>query len=189
MASSSTQNKKIADLLPSGLKFERSSKLTSLWAGYGSIYKVTAREDHHSSVTRPLIVKEVAPPPGEVDGVSHSRKLHSYQVEAAFYQEVAPKLVNDGLAIATALHVDNDLTPRGGSMHLLLTDLTEAYPHHIHKFDIDHAKAALSWLASLHSSYWQQPTPVTLWRQGTFWQLDTRHEELEAMEPEYRALG
>lgn len=163
-------------------KLERATKMTTLWAGYGSVYHLVVKDGRS---TRNLVVKDVQPPAGS--GVSHERKLRSYQVEAAFYQRVAPQLLEAGLPIAHPAHVDNDLSGAGGAMHLLLTDLRDEYPATQRPMDLAHAKAALSWLARLHASFWQQP-PAELWAQGCFWQLDTRQEELEAMEPEWRDL-
>lgn len=166
-------------------KIERCSKLTTLWAGYGAVYHIVAKEGPKGR-SKNLIIKDVSPPSDS--GVGHQRKLYSYEVEAAFYQQVAPTLLERGLAIATPFLAEHNLDGNGGSMHLVLSDLREEYPRQNRPMDLAHAKAALSWLATLHGSYWQRPIPEQLWRQGTFWQLDTRHEELEAMEPEWREL-
>jgi hypothetical protein len=182
----------IADLLSRcdgpALKVERFSKLTTLWAGYGAIYHLIAKENGKNS-TRSLIIKDVRPP--KDSGVSHERKLHSYKVEAHFYRHLAtPLREKNGLAIAThylAEH-DLDLDSGTGSMHLVLSDLREEFPNQHRPMDLAHAKAALYWLATFHASHWQRPIPKELWRQGCFWQLDTRLEELESMEPEWRDL-
>jgi hypothetical protein len=181
----------VADLLsridgPS-LKVERCSKMTTLWAGYGAVYHLLVKENGKNSPIRSLILKDVKPPFDS--GVSHQRKLHSYKVEAAFYQQLAVPLREDkGLAIATHYLAEHDLDDTGGSMHLILSDLREEYPNQHRPMDLAHAKAALHWLATLHASHWQIPIPKELWRQGCFWQLDTRQEELESMEPEWRDL-
>ena len=185
------QSQLVADLLSRcdgpALKVERCSKMTTLWAGYGAVYHLLVKENGKKS-TRSLILKDVKPP--KDSGVSHERKLHSYQVEAAFYQQLAEPLRQRGLAIATHYLAEHNLdgATGTGSMHLILSDLREEYPNQHRPMDLPHAKAALSWLATLHASHWQLPIPKELWRQGCFWQLDTRLEELEAMEPEWRDL-
>lgn len=47
-------------------------------SGYGNVLEAVAVDD--SGKQHSLIIKEVAPPAGE-SGVSHERKLHSYQVQ------------------------------------------------------------------------------------------------------------
>jgi hypothetical protein len=71
----------------------QATRLTSLWAGYGSILEVAAT-DEEGKVQR-LIVKEVAPPPHET-GVGHDRKLHSYQACAGRVQARAMQVMLHG---------------------------------------------------------------------------------------------
>jgi Ecdysteroid kinase-like family len=170
------------------LKMERCSKMTTLWAGYGAVYNLLVKENG-KKFTRSLILKDVKPP--KDSGVSHDRKIKSYQVETAFYQQLATPLKQEkGLAIAACYLAEHNLDGNTGtgSTHLILSDLREDYPNQHRPMDLAHAKAALSWLATLHASHWQRHVPKELWRQGCFWQLDTRLEELEAMEPEWRDL-
>ena len=167
-------------------KLESCRKLTTLWAGYGAIYELKVQQQQGKQ-TQNLIIKDVVPRTDS--GVSHERKLRSYQVEAAFYQKVAPELLESGLAIATPLLAESNLTNSGGSMHLVLTDLRDAFPIAGNRsMDLPHSKAALSFLAHLHASHWQQPIPIELWENGTFLELSTRQEELAAIEPEWRDL-
>jgi serine/threonine protein kinase len=168
-------------------KVERCSKMTSLWAGYGAVYHLIVKENGKSA-TRSLILKDVRPP--KDSGVSHDRKIHSYKVETAFYQQLAVPLKQCGLSIATPYLAEHNLdgSTGTGSMHLILSDLREEYPNQHRPMDLAHAKAALYWLATLHASHWQRPIPEKLWGQGCFWQLDTRLEELENIEPEWRDL-
>jgi len=178
----------LSDLLlkADGLALLNSRKLSTLWAGYGVIHEIKARD--LSGRTHNLILKEVSPPAGS--GVSHLRKVQSYQVEAAFYTSVVPSLRDFGLALAQPLVVESTLDSSGGALHLLMTDLRPDYPNARQRgtLDLAHAKAALSWLARLHASHWQQDVPEGLWPEGSFWQLQTRLEELENTELEWSDL-
>jgi len=132
-------------------------------------------------------VKEVTPP--IATGVSHQRKLHSYQVEASFYENAASSLRDHGLALPHSLLVENTLTEHdGGSMLLVMNDLKHAYPNSCVSLDLEHASAALSWLARFHALYWQQELPPGLWPEGSYWRLSTRVEELEDIELEWLDL-
>jgi hypothetical protein len=149
------------------------TKLQSLWAGYGTIYEIETRDQDGNQ--HAVVVKEVNPP--HDSGISHERKLKSYQVEASFYQDVAPFLLSTGLAIPTPLHVASNLEDSAAlnqHMHLVLTDLRGDYPARGGTLDMEHAKAALSWLAHLHACYWQRELPKSLWSEGCFWALETR---------------
>lgn len=49
----------------------------------------------------------------------------------------------------------------------------------------------LTWLASLHAAFWQQPLPTGehgVWEQGCYWHLATRQEEFESMGRDWAAL-
>lgn len=114
------------EAVPTGVRSAR--PLSSLWAGYGTITEVET-DDEPSQL---LIVKEVAPPPGS--GVSHARKMRSYQIEAAFYQRVAPHLppgaachVPHCLGVHSTL--DADSSSDAGGMQLVMSDLRQRFPN------------------------------------------------------------
>lgn len=60
-----------------------SRRLSSLWAGYGSIDSVTVAGMSIGEEEAHLVVKTVAPPKGNEGDVGHQRKVRSYEVEAA----------------------------------------------------------------------------------------------------------
>ena len=63
----------------------RGERLQSLWSGYGSISRVRLTGTGFPSV----VVKEVRPP--AATGLSHRRKLRSYEVERAWYTGLAAR--------------------------------------------------------------------------------------------------
>jgi hypothetical protein len=167
----------------------RITKLASLWSGYGTVWAVETSQDSPNN-HQYLAIKQVNPPANE-QGVSHSRKLHSYHVEAAFYTQIAPQIIQHNVCnIPRPLYVSNNLTDTttttttSGTLALILTDIRPSFPINITTRDLDlpHAKAALTWLAGFHSLYWGRPPPPELWSpEGCFWHLDTRQDELSCM--------
>ncbi|KAL4457903.1 hypothetical protein ABPG75_012768 [Micractinium tetrahymenae] len=168
--------------------------LGTLWAGYGTITEVETDDEEAQT----LIVKEVHPPVSS--GISHERKLRSYQVEAAFYERVAPRLPADAgchvprcLGVHSTLHsVDGSSGGSGGDsgkMQLVMSDLRREFPRSCGSLDEAHTKAALSWLAAFHAACWgADAAALGLWEEGCYWHLQTRLEELEDIGREWRAL-
>lgn len=154
-------------------------QLSTLWAGYGVILECEADEDDEDGL---LIIKEVAPPAGS--GVSHMRKLRSYQVEAAFYERVAPLLPPDAacrlprcLGVHSTLHggIDSGGGGGGGTMQLVMSDLRASFPRRCGTLDEPHARAALAWLAAFHAACWgADAQQLGLWPEGCYWHLATR---------------
>lgn len=107
------------------------------------------------------------------------------QVEAAFYQAVAPVLLSneDGPAVANPLLVEHDASR--SSTLLVLSDLRDRYPSSRGGLDLAHSKAALSWLAKLHAAFFNRPLPEGLWEEGSFWHLQTRLDELDSVRHEW----
>ncbi|KAI2628745.1 phosphotransferase enzyme family protein [Hypoxylon sp. NC1633] len=150
-------------------------KLQTLWAGYGYIYELTARATSdevaaqlrkayrldtdmvgRATETFPLILKFVAPPPGEDEG--HLRKLMSYEVEQYFYNSIAPHLENEtAVAHCVATTRDSGGKPDAelldGLTATLMTDLRHVYPIAGEKrseLDRFQVYGALDWLSSFH---------------------------------------
>ncbi|KAI1387516.1 phosphotransferase enzyme family protein [Hypoxylon trugodes] len=143
-------------------------KMQTLWAGYGHIYEVTAREisgkngvGKESEVLR-LVLKFIAPPPTkpESEDEGHLRKLMSYQVEQYFYDSVAP-LLEDETAVAHVIATTRDSQGKAGAEELqgltatVMTDLRPQFPIAGEKrseLNTKQVHAALDWLSSFHRS-------------------------------------
>lgn len=155
------------------------SVIQSLWSGYGEIIRLTLQGGAFPSV----ILKHVKLPEagnhprGWNTGLSHQRKIHSYQVEAHWYQRYAGQCdIHCPVPACLAVHAAENETL------LLLTDLDadgftvrkeSATPEDIH--------ACLDWLAGFHAVF-LDTTADGLWECGTYWHLDTRPDELAALE-------
>jgi aminoglycoside phosphotransferase (APT) family kinase protein len=103
--------------------------------------------------------------------------MHSYQVEAHWYQDYAHRCGRD-CPVPECLAVDalEDETV------LVLTDL-DAAGFHVRKESAAMAdmRACLNWLASFHATFLNNAAD-SLWECGCYWHLDTRPDELAALE-------
>lgn len=168
-----------------------STIIQSLWSGYGEIVRLQLQGSEHSSV----ILKHIKLPDagkhprGWNTDLSHQRKIRSYQVEAHWYQEYAARCVGGGAECTVpeclAVTASEDETV------LVLTDLDAAgFPlrkDHLGAEQLDDVHACLNWLASFHARFMVSGSAIEncadgLWECGTYWHLDTRPDELEALE-------
>mmetsp|Transcript_9592 Transcript_9592/g.33704 ORF Transcript_9592/g.33704 Transcript_9592/m.33704 type:complete len:336 (-) Transcript_9592:74-1081(-) len=148
------------------------AEIQSLWAGYGSIREATLDG-------RPVVCKDIDPPPG--DGISHDRKVKSYEVESAFYRSQLPKRLR-----AAGAHVSTAVGPSPTPKRIVLEDLRRTHPllGDDGRGAQSTARASLRWLAASHAETWRDATLVKdagLWDSGTFWRLDTRPDEYDAI--------
>lgn len=171
----------------------------------------TCSTRHHFSFLTPshaLVAKRVAPPPAaRSDDIGHARKVDSYVAESEFYRTVAPAL----LALPPAdvplvgrpylvLEEEGALTtgrkgapPPPPITTLVLQDLRPSHPVFPRGgLSKPQLAAALRWLAAFHSAFWGfqdpsmphppiTPPPLLARREGTYWHLATRPDELAAI--------
>lgn len=171
----------LTELLRPLLEFERvvaSETIQSLWSGYGELMRVRLSGYER----RTVIVKHIQPPAKAkhprkwATDIGHQRKLKSYQVEERWYSDYAhrltdscriAKLIASGATTSGFVFVLEDLDAAGFPLRKSRLSRTELLP-------------CLSWLAAFHAEFLNQ-SPDGLWEQGTYWQLETRPEEYEAM--------
>jgi hypothetical protein len=148
------------------------AQVISLWGGYGRLLRIRLVGAPVPSV----ILKWVEPPAGTRGGASHLRKVESYDVESAFYRLYAAQC---GEHPRVARHLGQRVGD--GQWLLALEDLDAAgYPRRIRNPRGVELEACLDWLAAPHARF-VGVTPRELWREGTYWHLDTRREELAAI--------
>lgn len=146
--------------------------MQSLWGGYGELVRVELTGWQAPSV----IVKCVEPPAhaARQGGVSHARKLRSYDVELAFYRAFAPR-TDASCRVARAIHAERTRA----RWRLVLEDLDAAGFSERRRVASPHElELCLRWLAAFHARF-LQTEPKGLWKTGTYWHLATRREELE----------
>lgn len=142
-----------------------------LWSGYGDIVRYGLTGSDRSTV----IVKHVKP--RRTDGsVSHQRKLRSYQVETAWYGHWSGRCdANCRLPACLAFESFGD------EVLIMLEDLdTAGFPKRRSFARDAEMHACLDWLANFHATFMGEQ-PKGLWPTGTYWHLDTRPDELLAL--------
>jgi hypothetical protein len=162
----------------------RGERIQSLWSGYGEIFRVELLGADVESA----IVKRVEPPArvrGAPADASHARKVRSYEVEAAWYRRFAPRCTE-------ACRVPRLVDSRGSKEQWLfvLEDLDAAgFSERRRDPGPVEVDACLSWLAAFHARF-LGVAPDGLWKNGTYWHLGTRADELAAVDdPALRAAA
>jgi aminoglycoside phosphotransferase (APT) family kinase protein len=149
--------------------------IQSLWKGYGEIFKAALSGAKMSSV----IVKHVCLPKalnGRNSDLSHGRKVKSYRVETSWYSNWSA-LCDAACPVPACLAIEK----RGDETVMVLEDLDETgYARRVSSASWQEMCACLSWLAELHATFLGQK-PDGLWKNGTYWHLDTRPAELKAL--------
>jgi aminoglycoside phosphotransferase (APT) family kinase protein len=153
----------------------RGERVQSLWSGYGEIFRV-----HLSGGgARSAVVKWVKPPAGKraVSDASHRRKCRSYEVETTWYRAFASRC--DRSCRVPTLFASKATQEE---WLFVLEDL-DAAGFAIRRRDLDPGEldSCLRWLAAFHACF-LGVTPDGLWKEGTYWHLATRPDELAAVE-------
>ena len=175
-----------------------------LWGGYGELVRLVFTDSSDAGFNS-VIVKHVAlpdkseHPKGWNTKLSHQRKVHSYQVETAWYQSFTQQWdercpVPVGLQCELAdnewLIVMQDLADSGFPLTSQFDVLaasdesTSGEQHHAYTpVEVKQRNACLKWLANFHAKHINvdQGQSASLWPVGTYWHLDTRPDELSAL--------
>ncbi len=163
---------------------EGSTVIQSLWSGYGQIIRLKlSGGDQASVVLKHIKLPEQingpdasSHPRGWNTDLSHQRKIRSYQVEANWYQRYAAQCAGDCL-VPTCLAVHTEVN----ETVLVLSDLDVAgFSARKDSVEIHDIYACLDWLASFHATFLNS-SAEGLWDCGTYWHLDTRPDELAAL--------
>ena len=157
--------------------FSVTQEIQDLWSGYGKILRL----ETDSSLYPTVVVKHVRipnknnHPRGWNTCLSNKRKVRSYQVESAFYDQYA-HLCNEAVIPKSLAHNN-----KNGEVLIVLEDLDSiGYPKRKSSADWTEMQPCISWLADFHATYLEQK-PTNLWKVGTYWHLDTRPDELKVL--------
>lgn len=152
-------------------------QVQELWNGYGYLNRLNFTSNGKSkSIIFKLIQfpEDTDHPRGWSSHFAHQRKTKSYEVETYWYKNYNrplknayfPKLIASG---------KND-----GFSYLILEDLKVLGMEPKFEISWNQTKFCLKWLACFHKQFLGQ-SPKDLWETGTYWHLETRPEELNAM--------
>lgn len=161
------------------LRVRNCQLLQSLWGEQGLLLRLHLDAAAHETV----IVKYIAPnrnashPRGWTGARSFERKRRSYEVECHWYRtHAAHCLVDCRLPRLLGLHEDEHHTL------LVLEDLQPAFPRLCQQLDARQLRPCLLWLAEFHARFMHH-SAEGLWSRGSYWHLQTRPDEWQAMEP------
>lgn len=163
----------------SATKLAGREEIQSLWSGYGSIARYSLSGAANPSVVAKIVQapNDSAHPRGWNTNLSHARKLQSYQVESTWYRDWSDQCDDQCRiphCLATASHEDQSL--------IVLEDLDAAgFPLRKTAVNPDDVTACIDWLAHFHARFMGE-APEGLWPTGTYWHLETRPDELEALD-------
>lgn len=155
------------------------SVIQELWSGYGRILRIALTGgDRDTVVAKHIMMPEISRHPrGWNSNLSHERKVFSYQVETEWYQSWSDRC-DTNCRIPEFLTFSRD----GENILLLLEDLdASGFPSRLTSVKWNHIELCLEWLAEFHATFLGE-NPVGLWETGTYWHLETRPEELEALD-------
>ncbi|PLX86315.1 MAG: choline kinase [Desulfuromonas sp.] len=152
--------------------------IQELWSGYGAIlrYGLTGSERERVVVKHVRFPDRIRHPRGWNTDRSHRRKLRSYEVERTWYARWSARC-GGACRIPHCLALET----RGDEALMVLEDLDEAgFPQRREAVSEAELLACLGWLANFHATF-LGCDPDGLWEQGTYWHLETRPDELEAL--------
>lgn len=167
--------KKYSLRITGAISIKETEVIQPLWSNYGKISRYVLDGKEYDSFIVKYIDLRLANehPRGWKSDLAHNRKVKSYDVESNWYNEWNQSTN------------ENCRTPKYiGSFSkqkekwIVLEDLKTDYPLTKKRVDLEEVKAGLSWLAYFHSTFMNKK-PVGLWKNGTYWHLDTRPEELD----------
>uniref|UniRef100_A0A3B3QCD9 Protein kinase-like domain containing n=1 Tax=Paramormyrops kingsleyae TaxID=1676925 RepID=A0A3B3QCD9_9TELE len=154
-------------------------KIQTLWSGYGQIVRVHLQgADRPSVVVKHVVFPQDSAPPGGWDTeLSHLRKVKSYQVETHWYHHYS---TGEDCRIPACFAARS----YGDELLIVLEDLDVAgFDQRRSRVTDAEARLCLHWLAHFHARFLGMD-PKGLWPTGTYWHLETRPDELEAMADE-----
>lgn len=154
-------------------------ELQSLWSGYGTIVKVHLAGGKYDSVVVKNISlpADIKHPRGWNTNQSHFRKIRSYEIERHWYQNWSSQCTPD---CRIPKHLGSRSTDSGDV--IILEDVDDSgFPIRKSCLSKRETLPCIKWLASFHANF-LNAQPIGLWPIGTYWHLDTRPDELAAME-------
>ncbi len=160
----------------------RLETIQSLWSGYGKIVRCSLAHAGHEGRDS-VIVKHVHwptssnHPRGWNSGRSHERKVLSYQVETAWYDQWASRC-DDTCRVPQCIALET----HGDEVFIVMEDLDRSgYGGRRNVPSDGEIRACLAWLANFHATF-MGAAATGLWSTGTYWHLATRPDELDKLD-------
>ncbi len=157
--------------------FHVEEHMQSLWSNQGRIIRLHSDSRlHPTAVLKQITYKQnTEHPRGWNTDNSFARKVRSYEVECAWYENYALSCEPD-CKVPTALGIHVQTAQR----LILLEDLSEQYPLTCTQLTVDQTRVCLRWLARFHARFMNNKG-LGLWEEGCYWHLATRQDEYRNM--------
>ncbi|TNC82708.1 MAG: choline kinase [Oleiphilus sp.] len=170
---------KILSAKPDNIFVSKVEELQSLWSGYGSIKRYTLSGGEQNTI----IVKHVKLPDhqkhprGWNTRHSHQRKIRSYEVETQWYKDFG-QACDDLCRIAECFGTKREKD----EFIIVLEDLdASGFTRRLEQATPNQMLPCIRWLAHFHARFLHH-SHTGLWPTGTYWHLETRPDELEALD-------
>lgn len=156
-------------------QLHRTHKIQTLWGGYGELVRLYV--DNESIIVKHITLpRPPSHPKGWNTELAHQRKIRSYQAELHWYQDFVQTLHSECLAPLSIKTIESEhrcLIVMQDLMQLgFVSTSTEANDTQL--------ESCLKWLAWFHASHIGNEGEG-LWESGTYWHLETRPDELRAL--------
>ena len=167
------------------------ASLQELWSGYGYLLRCTFADKSHPKWPSCIVKKidlsgaltEGQHPRGWNGQRSHDRKRRSYEVEWHWYEHFVGgkdkrlSLSDEYCRVPRFIHAARD----NQNIYLVMEDLASSgFKEKRSALSDSERQSVVSWLAAFHASA-MDVRPDGLWKQGTYWHLETRPDEWRAM--------
>jgi hypothetical protein len=152
--------------------------IQTLWSGYGKIMRYGLRGGDRETVVikHVKLPDQASHPRGWNTDISHQRKIRSYQVESAWYRDWS-EVCDEHCRVPHCLVLEAS----DDEFLMVLEDLdASGFPMRKGSVSLEEMLACLRWLAQFHAAFMGKG-PDGLWPVGTYWHLDTRPDELAAL--------
>ena len=161
-------------------EIEEVEVIQSLWSGYGEIvrFKVFGNQELNSVIVKHVRLPQAKNHPrGWNTNLSHERKVRSYEIETTWYEDYN-QLCNVDCRTPKCLALEH----KDDEVLMVMEDLDDSgFAERRSSVIMEDIEVCLSWLANFHATFMHQK-PEGLWESGTYWHLQTRPEELEALQ-------
>lgn len=145
-----------------------------LWKNYGGLYRV---KTHKKNYIIKLIQKSISEITfsNQASQYAHLRKVKSYQVETSFYKNYKEHQPYARTANFITANQTRNLS------YIVLEDLSSIGYVMRKKLNLSEIQKCIEWLAQFHMCYLYNKIE-NLWPTGTYWHLETRPFEYEALQ-------
>lgn len=157
---------------------ESKELIQELWSGYGELLRINLPANKSKSIIAKYIKSPINSdhPRGWNTTNSHLRKAKSYHIEMEWYKKYS-HICDNGCRVPQFhfIHSIDD------ERMIVIEDLDQSgYSKRKTRLTKEESKLGLKWLANFHAIFMNH-SAESLWKEGSYWHLNTRPDEYEAM--------